>query len=134
MAALSSAIKDTIARMEVVPVATASRDGVPNVVPVRFVYVEGDDTLWLVDNYFNKTVENLKNNPRAALYLWSADLNTCFQIKGRVEVKTEGSEYERMRARVLAVRPDLPAKSLVVMHVTEVYDCLPGPSAGARLG
>ena len=118
MAALTSEMKDSIARMEVVPFATASRDGVPNVVPVRFVYVEGDDTLWLVDNYFNKTLENLKDNPLAALYVWSAEINVCFQIKGRVEVKAAGSEYERMRVRVHGVRPDLPAKSLVVMHIT----------------
>jgi len=132
MATIDSAMKDVLARMEVVPLATASRDGVPNV--VKFVYVEGDDTLWLVDNYFNKTLQNLKDNLHAALYVWSAELNACFQIKGQVEVKTAGAEYERMRTRVHSVRPDLAAKSLVVMHIAEVYDCLPGPSAGPSFG
>jgi uncharacterized protein len=30
-------------------------------------------------------------------------------------------------------KPELPAKSLVVMKITEVFSCVPGPDAGKKL-
>lgn len=132
MVALTQAIKDLIAKTDLFPLATASPDGVPNVVPIRYLHVADDQTLWLTDNYLNKTLANLRANPRAALYVWSPAEGQCFQIKGEVELRSDGPEYEAMRNLVLRKKPDLPARSLVILHVTEVYDCMPGPDAGRR--
>jgi hypothetical protein len=48
--------------------------------------VEGDDTLWLVDNYFNKTLENLKDNSHAALLRFlskgNIDLGIIYTSRG----------------------------------------------------
>ncbi|MGH8657267.1 MAG: hypothetical protein ACREV4_01920 [Gammaproteobacteria bacterium] len=45
--------------MELFPFATASLGGLANVVPVEFLYIATDDTLWITDNYFSsKRVAN----------------------------------------------------------------------------
>jgi predicted pyridoxine 5'-phosphate oxidase superfamily flavin-nucleotide-binding protein len=100
---LTCEMKDAIERAELFPVATASNTGTPNVVPVKYLQVAGDDLLWITDNYLHKTLANLRENPQAAIYVWSPDPRMCFQIKGTVEIKTEGDDYERM------IIPDNPS-------------------------
>lgn len=130
---LTSEMKHAIERAELFPFATASKKGVPNVVPVRYLQVAADDLLWITDNYLHKTLANLRANPQAAIYVWSAEPRMCFQIKGAVEIKTEGPEYEQMKALVRQKKADLPARSLLVMQVSEIFECLPGADAGKRL-
>jgi uncharacterized protein len=133
MAKLSNEIKEAVLKSELFPFATASEQGIPNVVPIKFVFIENDDELWFVDNFLNKTLGNIQRNPFGAVYVYRPEVNLCVQIKGRLAVRTSGPEYERMRQKVHASRPDLPAKSLIVMSITDLYQCLPGPDAGAKL-
>ncbi|MFM8444105.1 MAG: pyridoxamine 5'-phosphate oxidase family protein [Methylococcus sp.] len=130
---LTPPMQAAIERAELLPLATASLTGIPNVVPVKFVWVAAPDTLWIADNYLDKTLANLRENPRAALYVWSADPKLCVQIKGDIAIHTEGRDYETMKAQARAEKPDLPARSLVVLHIREIYQCLPGDGPGRRL-
>lgn len=130
---LTHEMKDAIARAELIPFATASRTGISNVVPIKYVQVVADDLIWITDNYLNKTLANLSENRQAALYVWSPEPKMCFQVKGTIEIKTAGAEYEQMKAKVRQKKADLPAKSLIVMRITEIYECLPGAEVGKRL-
>jgi predicted pyridoxine 5'-phosphate oxidase superfamily flavin-nucleotide-binding protein len=130
---LTPEIKNAIASAELIPLATSSLTGVPNVVPVKYVQVVADDLLWITDNYLCKTLANLRENPEAAFYVGSSDPKLWVQIKGTVEIHTEGESYERMKAAVRQNKPDLPAKSLVMFRVREIYQCLPGPTPGHRI-
>ncbi len=131
---LTEVMMEAIRQSESFPLATASETGVPNVVPIKFVFIESPDEIWLVDNFFLKTLHNLQENPVAALYVYQPDNGLCFQLKGAVELRESGEEYARMRALVHQTRPDLPARSLVVMRISEVYQCMPGAGAGERIG
>ena len=133
MVALSAEIKEAFGKVKLFPVATSSKTGIPNVAPIAFVVLIHDDTIWLADNYMNKTLANLRENPHAAFYIWDADNRKCFQIKGSTEIKTSGLDYDKMKKMVLEKKPDAPAKSLIVMKVTEAYSCLPGPGAGRKV-
>jgi len=133
MVTLPNEIKELLPEMELFPFATASATGVPNVVPVKFVYLARDDVFWVTDNFFNKTLANLRENPRAALYVWSASAKRSYQIKGDTEIVTSGSDYEAMKAMVLAKKPDAPVRSLVIFRITAVYDCMPGSGAGRQV-
>jgi predicted pyridoxine 5'-phosphate oxidase superfamily flavin-nucleotide-binding protein len=133
MVALTAEMKDLFSKVKLFPVATASKKGVPNVAPIAFVLLVKDDTIWLADNFMQKTLANVKENPRAAIYLYDSESKKCFQVKGTIDVKTSGEEYEKMRKMVLDKKPGLPAKSLLVMKITEVFECMPGPSAGKKL-
>jgi predicted pyridoxine 5'-phosphate oxidase superfamily flavin-nucleotide-binding protein len=130
---LTAEIQDAINHADLLPFATATPDGTPNVVPVKYVWVAGPDTVWIADNYFDKTLVNLRANPQAALYVWSADPKRCVQIKGDIRIYTEGADFEMMRARARAEKPDIPARSLVTLQVREIFQCLPGDGPGRRL-
>jgi predicted pyridoxine 5'-phosphate oxidase superfamily flavin-nucleotide-binding protein len=103
------------------------------VVPIATVQVAGDDTIWVGDNYMVKTLANVKENPKMAIYFWDPDTKKCFQVKGSVEVKTSGPDYDKVRAMIKAKNEKLPAKGLLVMKVTEVFECTPGPGAGKKV-
>ena len=133
MTTLNPEIKETFSKIKVFPVATASRSGIPNVSLIAFVLLVSDDTIWLADNFMKKTIENLRENPRAAISVYDPETKKCFQIKGNVEIKTSGSDYEKMKKMVHDKKPDLPAKSLVILKITEVFSCVPGPDAGKKL-
>jgi hypothetical protein len=133
MVALNAEIKETFGKVKLFPVATSSKAGVPNVAPIAFVKLVDDDTIWMADNYMNKTLANLKENPQAAFYIWDADSRKCFQVRGSTEIKTSGPDYDKMKKMVIEKKPDAPAKSLVIMKVTEAFSCLPGPGAGKKV-
>ena len=133
MAVLTPDMKELFAKGKLFPVATASKKGIPNVVPIAFVVVMDDETVWLADNFMNKTLANLKENPHMAIYLYDPEAKRCLQVKGTVTVRTSGTEYDRMKEMVHAKKPGLPAKSLLVLKIGEVFECMPGPGAGKKI-
>jgi predicted pyridoxine 5'-phosphate oxidase superfamily flavin-nucleotide-binding protein len=64
-----------IARVKISVIATASRDGKPNVVPLGLTKVISDDEILVMDNYMNKTRANLEANPVAAISVWDLELH-----------------------------------------------------------
>ncbi len=133
MARLTEEMKEAFQKMKIFPVATASKDGTPNVIPIGIVELISDDTIWITDNFMNKTLDNLKANPKIALYVWGPEIKGCFQIKGHVTIKTSGKEYDEMKAKINKKNPALPARSLLIVKITEVFECKPGATAGSKL-
>jgi|TARA_B110000483_G_scaffold237560_1_gene312530 hypothetical protein len=133
MGKLSITLKEAIVKAELYPLATASSSGLPNVIPIKLVFIENDNELWLVDNFMTKTLKNLQQNPAAALNILVPDEKISYQIKGHTRIETEGKNYNRMKKKVLKANPNHPAKSLVIMHITEIFDCWPGSTIGNRL-
>ena len=133
MVALTEEMKAAFATMKTFPVATASKDGWPNVVPIGFVELVDDETIWIADNFMKKTLANIKENPKMSVYVWGPETKGCFQIKGEVELKTEGPEFSQMQETVRSKMAKAPAKGLMVLKICEVYTCSPGPGAGDKL-
>ena len=133
MGKLSITLKEAIVKAELYPLATASSSGLPNVIPIKLVFIENDNELWLVDNFMTKTLKSLQQNPAAALNILVPDEKISYQIKGHTRIETEGKNYNRMKKKVLKANPNHPAKSLVIMHITEIFDCWPGSTIGNRL-
>lgn len=133
MVALSGEIKEIFNKNKVMPMATASKSGVPNVAPMASIQLVGGDTVWVMDNYMVKTLENLKENPIVALYFYDPESRRCFQIKGTTEIKTSGPDYEKSRDQMKAKSDKYPAKSLVIVKITEVFECTPGKEAGKKV-
>jgi predicted pyridoxine 5'-phosphate oxidase superfamily flavin-nucleotide-binding protein len=133
MVNLTAEMKEAFGKVKLFPVATASKGGVPNVVPIAYVMLINDDTIWIGDNFMNKSLANLKENPHIAIYVYDPDGKKCFQVKGKVEVKTSGPDFEKMRGIIRAKKAELPAKSLLIMKITEVFQCYYGANAGGKL-
>jgi len=133
MVKLSDEVKSVFAKVKLFPVATASKKGIPNVAPIAFVQLVSDDTIWIGDNYMVKALANVKENPHVAIYVYDPDVKRCFQLKGAVEVKTSGAEYEKMRATIKTKNEKLPAKSLLIVKIMDVFECTPGATAGKKI-
>lgn len=130
MAKLTQEIIDQMKKQKVYALATASKDGVPNVVPVGMLMPKEDGTIWIIDNYFDKTIANMKENPRAAFYVWNPECTESWQIKGSLKIEDSGADYEAAVAFAHSIKEIFPAKHLVKMTVDEVYYVTPGDHAG----
>ncbi|MFZ2499963.1 pyridoxamine 5'-phosphate oxidase family protein [Methanosarcina sp.] len=133
MVKLSEAMKTAFSKVKIFPVATASKEGVPNVVPIGFCQLVDDETIWIADNFMAKSLENMEENPNVAVYVWGPDTAGCFQIKGKAEIINSGEKFDKMKAIVHAAKPGLPAKNLIEVQISEVFQCAPGPGAGKKL-
>ena len=133
MAKLTAEMKEAFGKMKIFPIATSSKDGIPNVVPIGVVELVSDDTIWITDNFMAKSLENLTANPKIALYIWGPEIKGCFQIKGQATIRTSGADFDAMKAKINAKNPAMPARSLIIVKITEVFECQPGQKAGSRI-
>lgn len=113
--------------------ATSSKEGKPNVVPIIFVWPWGEEEILIADNFFLKTRANIEENPVASLTFWDPETKEGYQVKGRVQVHTSGPIFEEVVSRVRSIRPTLKTKAAIVIKVEEIYTVKPGPDAGKRL-
>lgn len=130
MAKLTQEILDQMKNQRIYPLATASKDGVPNVVPVGMLIPKEDGTIWIIDNYFGKTIANMQENPVAAFYVWNPESKESWQVKGTLSVEDSGPDYEAAVAFARSIKEIFPAKHLVRMTVTDIYYVTPGDHAG----
>lgn len=133
MAKITEEMKRVIGETKVFAVATASKDGEPNVVPIAFGKVLGEEEILLVDNFMKKTMENLKTNPRIAVSVWKAGDSKGYQFKGNVKIETSGRNFEDGVKMVKAKEPKLSPKAAVIVRVKSIYSITPGPDAGKLL-
>jgi predicted pyridoxine 5'-phosphate oxidase superfamily flavin-nucleotide-binding protein len=126
-------VKETLEKQKPVPIATASKDGVPNVVFVGLLKVLDDENIMIADNFFYKTAANLEQNPKISILCYNGDTKKSFQIKGSVTVYKEGENFDSMRTWVHGINNKLPAKSCVMVKVDEIYNAMWGPAAGKKI-
>lgn len=127
-------VKEVFNKTAIYSVATASKDGLPNVVPIHFVKLyDEEDTILLVDNFMNKTLKNLEENPRIAISVWDMDKKQAYQIKGEANIVRSGKPFDDALAWVKKAMPQLKPKSAILLKVTNVYNCQPGPDLGKEL-
>ena len=48
-------------------------------------------------------------------------------------MKTNGKDFDSMKAKINAKNPAMPARSLIIVNITEVFECQPGPKAGSKI-
>ena len=110
---------------------TASPEGVPNACTIGAKYVQDDETIVIVDNYFKKTLENLTVNPKVALLARIEKVS--YQIKGTGRYLNAGAEYEKARDWMKAKGPKYPAKGALYVTVEDVFHSTAGPNAGLKV-
>ena len=130
MAKMPPELLKMIKEKHVAALATVGRDGVPNVSPKGFTYLD-DETLAYVDIYSARTLDNIRANPRVAVAVWDNRTVSGFQVKGTARIHGPGDPiYEEVVARYIrAHHPDgrgVPERMWVVsIKVEEVYSLRP---------
>ncbi|MFW6151783.1 MAG: pyridoxamine 5'-phosphate oxidase family protein [Verrucomicrobiota bacterium] len=96
---------------------TVDANGMPNSIYVGEIRYEPDTGIIVVDNYFCKTRENIKNgSPGAFLFLTSE--RKAYQVKGSIEYLTEGPVFDSMKQWHNDKHPGVAA---TVVKVRELY-------------
>ena len=131
MVQLTDEIRESLDGTRLVFLATASKDGRPNVVPIGAFKLLDDETLLISDQFFSKTLANMRENPQVAISYWGE--KGGFQLKGTVTLHTDDDVFAQNVAWMKELRPALVPKSAVVMTVTDVYTVKAGPDAGKKI-
>jgi len=128
---LTEDIKESMKGIKTIFLATCSKAGVPNVVPMGAYKVLDDETMLLSDQFMQKSLSNMKENPRVAISYWGE--KGGFQIKGTVTLHTDDQVFKDDVTWVKGMKATLSPKTAIVMKITDVYMVKPGPEAGKKI-
>jgi uncharacterized protein len=113
-------------------VATATLDGVPNVVPIGFIKALDNKTVLIADSYMVKSRANLEKNPRIAFVVEDAARNP-YQFKGSVNIFESGKYYDMVVEWVKDTNPLAPKpKAAIVISIDEIFSVKVG-DAGKKI-
>ena len=115
-------------------VATAARDGTPNVSIKGSLRLLDDEHLLFADINSLKTRKNLEENPKVAVMVYDSDSRKAYLFKGTVEVAGSGPLYDQMALGMKQHMPHLPAPRCVVkVNVEAIFDQSGGPGGGTQI-
>ncbi len=116
-------VQQVIDKQELHILSTASKEGHPNIIYLKFLKVYDEEHILIADNKFYKTEANLTENPRLAFVVLDEENHAAYQLKGSVEFHTSGQVFEETRRWVLDEQPhpDIYPKSAVLLHVERIY-------------
>ena len=106
-------------------IVTCSAAGIPNATIISQVYYVDETHVALSFQFFNKTIRNVRENPRAALTL--ADLTTPANWVLAVEFERserEGPVFEAMDIRIEAIASATGMSGIFKLHAADVYRVL----------
>ncbi len=94
-----------------------------------------DETVYLSDQFFKKTLANIQENPKVSVIWWGDE--GAYELYGTARYVNEGPEFEDQAVWVNEAFKQMgmpvTAKGGVYVNVEAVYSSSPGPSAGMQL-
>jgi predicted pyridoxine 5'-phosphate oxidase superfamily flavin-nucleotide-binding protein len=120
---ISKEVKQFFESVPIMVFSTCSNEGIPNVVAIGSKRIVNDDTIWLIDTFFDKTKENILQNGKVSIAFWR-DLQG-FQIKGLSTYHTNGDSFDKAKKWILELKPEKIIKGLVVIKPTEIFSITP---------
>lgn len=132
MTIMPTDVQRVFGEVENVVFATAREDGQPNCCIVAMKTVIDDETVYLSDQFFKKTLANVQANPKVSVIFWKG--HEAYELYGTARYVNEGEDFEAQRAWVDAAfeKMGLPmrAKGGCFVRVEAVFTSTPGPTAG----
>lgn len=125
---MSPEIQELISQ-NILYLATSSKDGLPNAVPIGGKKVLNDSTILIIDVLLNKTKNNIIENPNVAIIVQNLNQHNpmSYQIKGTAEIHTEGKYFQQVvdfykNLKKESKRKKREVKSAVLVKVNEIFD------------
>jgi predicted pyridoxine 5'-phosphate oxidase superfamily flavin-nucleotide-binding protein len=115
-------------------VATASKNGMPNIAIKGSMRVLDDEHLMFADLFSLKTRKNLEENPQVAVMVYDNDSRKGYCLKGRAEMIAQGPLFDQMSEAIKKMPMPLPPPKYVVRITVEaIFDQSVGPEAGKQI-
>jgi len=103
-------------------VVTCARDGTPNATAISQVYYVDADHVALSHQFFNKTVRNVRENPRAAVWLMSPKTFDSWDLEVEFErSETSGPVFETMDMQIEAIASMVGMKGIFKLRAADIY-------------
>lgn len=135
MATMPAEVQDLFKEVPDVVFSTASVDGQPNSCIVGMKSIIDDETVYLSDQFFKKTLANVQANQKVAIVFWQGV--KAFELHGTAIYVNEGAEFEKQKAWVDAafeqMGKPIKAKGGCIVHVDAIFSSSPGPTAGEQI-
>ena len=125
--------RELMSHGKVMALATSSRGGDPNVVPMQQCWWYDDDTMLVGDFFMKATKANIQENDRVSFTVWQDAPREGYKFNGQAEYVTSGPEYDSANNEMKKKMPEKNFKGVVVIRVESVYDITSGPTAGQRI-
>ena len=127
MAKLTKEMK-TMFEQQLAAIATASKDGAPNIGPKGSMYVFDDETFVYSEGTGEKTLRNIQQNPKVAVLVVDREKADGYQIKGTAELLSSGDFFEEVAKKQEQRKRPRP-KYVVKIRIEEIYSVKPGMTA-----
>jgi predicted pyridoxine 5'-phosphate oxidase superfamily flavin-nucleotide-binding protein len=115
-------------------VATASKDGMPNVAIKGSLRIVDDEHIMFADLFSLKTRKNLLENPQVAVMVFDGESRKGYSLKGHAELISQGPLYDQMvEALKQAPMKFPPPKYVVKITIEAIFDQSVGPEAGKQI-
>lgn len=117
--------------------ASCALDGTPNLTYVSQVHYVDREHVALTFQFFNKTYENVRANPKAMVYVADADTGASYRLVLRyLRTEESGPLFESMKAKLAGIASHTGMSSVFVLRGADVYRVLdiarvPGPEVAA---
>ena len=135
MAVMPKEVQELFTNVKGVVFSTANAGGQPNSCVVGMKKVIDDETIYLSDQFFKKTLANVKENQQVSVVFWEG--HNAYQIHGTARYVNDGEEFTSQKEWVdaLFAQTGMPikAKGGMYVHVDAVYNTAAGPNAGAQI-
>ena len=122
MALLPEEIKPAMQGVIPSHVVTCARDGTPNATAISQVYYVDADHVALSHQFFNKTVRNVRENPRAAVWLISPKTFDSWDLEVEFErSEISGPVFETMDMHIEAIASMVGMKGIFKLRAADIY-------------
>lgn len=113
-------------------VATATPEGVPNVVPIGYIKPLDDKTVIIADSYMVKSRANIEANPKVSFVVQDV-VRYPYQFKGTAKIFTDGDNFDLVVNWVKDINPLAPKpKAAIIININEIYSVKVG-DAGKKI-
>jgi len=125
MARLPEEIKPAMQGVVPSHVVTCARDGTPNATAISQVYWVDPEHVALSHQFFNKTVRNVRENPRALVWVMSPQTFDTWDLEVEFDhAETSGPVFDAMDMQIEAIASMVGLTGIFKLKSADIYRVL----------
>lgn len=122
MATLPEDIKTAMQGVIPSHVVTCARDGTPNAIAISQVYYVDPEHVALSHQFFSKTIQNVRENPRALVWVMSPQTFDSWDLEVEFDhAETGGPVFDALDMQIEAIASIVGLKGIFKLKSADIY-------------